>query len=168
MRVSKWLCFGLLVALCLAAVGCARAARSTEGFGITDSATVNVPFEEAWQATKAVLREQKFDIYTRDKRGVFVAFTKMKRELFLVPKRVKYVVSLEKASESSTTVTVEAVRQVFGVTLLTYPGWHDRKLTDHAGSQAILQALEAKVAGGDSSKAGAETSAPTDGSQAKS
>lgn len=151
MRVSKWLCFSLLVALCLTALGCARAARSTEGFGITDSVTVNAPLEEAWQATKAILREQKFDIYTRDKRGVFVAFTKMKRDLFVVPKRVKYVISFEEASDTRTTITVEAVRQVFGVTLLTYPGWHDRKLTDHEGSQKILQAVEAKIAGGDGS-----------------
>lgn len=147
MSISK--CFAITALLALAALGggCAKDARSTEGFAITDSITVDAPFQEAWQTTKAVLREKEYDIYTRDKRGVFVAFSKMKRTLGLVPHRVKYTVSLKSVSDESTEITVESIRQVYGVTLLTYPGWHDRKTEDHDGAVTILQAVQAKVGG---------------------
>lgn len=133
------------LALTLALAGCAKAARNTEGFAITNTATVNKPMPEAWQLAKEVLREQEFDIYTRDTRGVFVAFSKMKRTLFLVPHRVKYTIAMEAVSDNATKVTVETVKQVFGVTLLTYPGWHDRKATDDSVAAAFLSALGAKA-----------------------
>lgn len=147
MARSKWLCLSVLLAALALTGGCARAARDTQGFAITDSATVDTPFDEAWQAVKAVLREKGYDLYTRDKRGVFVAFSSAKRQLLLVPKRTKYTVTLEAQSEASTLVTVETIQQVFGVTLLTYPGWHDRKTTDHAAAQEILDLVQAKCSG---------------------
>jgi len=143
-------CLSLLLVPALAMGGCARAARDTEGFSLSESRTVNAPFDQAWQITKSVLREKEFDIYTRDKRGVFVAFSGMRRNLVLMPHRTKYVISVESLSDSSSKVTVEAVRQVYGVTLLTYPGWHDRKCTDNAELLALLQAIEAKASGDNS------------------
>ena len=64
----NFLYFSILVVL-VAGAGCARAARDTTGFALNDSALVEAPFEETWQATKAVLREMDLEIYTRDKRG---------------------------------------------------------------------------------------------------
>jgi len=68
-----------LVVILAAGAGCARAARDTTGFARENSTIVDAPFKEAWQAVKGVLREQKLDIYTRDKRGTFVAYSKMHR-----------------------------------------------------------------------------------------
>ncbi len=147
MYIPKWLCVSSLLLMATVLIGCARTARNTEGFAINDSATVNAPFMDTWQTAKEVLREKGYDIYTRDKRGVFVAFTRMKRSVLLVPKRTKYTIVLQAASDSSTEVTIESIKQVFGVTLLTYPGWHDRPATDHTAAQQILEAIQAKVAG---------------------
>ena len=138
---------GLLLVAVLAMGGCARAARDTRGFAVAESKTVNAPFDQTWQIAKSVLREKDFDVYTRDKRGVFVAFSGTRRNLVLVPHRTKYTVSVESMSDNTTQVTVEAVKQVYGVTLLTYPGWHDRKTTDNTELLALLQAIEAKVSG---------------------
>lgn len=151
MNKRAWLSVGstlvaLLVLCSLGSIGCARAARDTTGFAITDNATVNLPFDEAWQKAKAALREKDYEIYTRDKRGVFVAFSKSDLKL-LHYHRMKLTVSLEAVSDSATKVTVETIRQVYGVTLLTYPGWHDRKTEDHARAQEILKAIEGKASG---------------------
>jgi hypothetical protein len=128
-----------------AVTGCARAARDTTGFAVTDSTTANLSFNEAWQQVKAVLREQDYEIYTRDKRGVFVAFSGSKRSLVQYH-RIKLTIALEAVSETATKVSVDTLRQVYGVTLLTYPGWHDRKTQDHTRAQALLKAIEAKAA----------------------
>jgi hypothetical protein len=134
----------VLLAVLAALGGCARAARDTTGFSITDTATVNAPFSDAWQMAKAVLREKGYDLYTRDKRGVFVAFTGQHHSLLRL-NRTKYTVSLHPASDSATEVTIESVRQVYGTTLLTYPGWHDRKATRHEEAQELLKAIQAKA-----------------------
>ncbi len=125
--------------------GCARAKRDTSGFAMNNSATIFAGFEDTWQAVKAVLRDGGYELYTRDKRGTFVAYTKENRRL-LQPQRVKYTINLSPVSEGETQVEIEAVKQVYGVTLLTYPDWHDRKLSEDAGVQAILDSLQAKVA----------------------
>lgn len=130
----------------LALTGCVRAARNTEGFEKVDAVKVDASFEQTWQTTKAALREQGYEIYTRDKRGVFVAFTKMHRAFFVVPRRIKYTVSLTSISESVTELKIETVKQVYGVTLLTYPTWHDRRATDNAAAREIIAAVQAKLA----------------------
>jgi hypothetical protein len=144
MSFPKCLSLIVIIGLVLPLAGCARTARNTEGFAAVDTASVKMPMKDAWQTAKEVLREKKFDIYTRDKRGVFVAFSDTKRNLLLIPKRTKYTIALEAESDASTKVTIESMNQVFGVTFLTYPGWHDRKTTDHAAAQDILKAIEAK------------------------
>jgi len=146
MRNHTWFAFAMvLLFAAVALAGCVRAARDTQGFPITDTASLNAPFEATWQAAKAVLRERELDLYTRDKRGVFVAYSPMKRHRFLVSKRVQYTLTLRSVSDDETQITIETVRQVYGVTLLTYPGWHDRKTTDHEEALALLDAIKAKV-----------------------
>ena len=152
MRSRTLLCLGLLLVVAVVLGGCARTARDTTGFAITDSVTVDLPKTEAWQVTKAVLREKGFDLYTRDRRGVFVAFSKMRRRFFVAPYRTKYTVALESTSADATSITVETVKQVYGVTLLTYPAWHERKTTDHTHALALLDAIEAKASGGGASQ----------------
>ena len=137
-----------LAAVMLTGLGCARAARDTTGFAVHEEATVKVPMESAWQTVKSVLREQEYDIYTRDKRGSFTAYSHAYRFLLVQPHREKYTVDVIPVSDSETKVVVEGVRQVYGVTLLTYPGWHDRRLTDNTQAKALLDAVTAKVSGG--------------------
>ncbi|HNY85552.1 MAG TPA: hypothetical protein PKN23_03570 [Candidatus Hydrogenedentes bacterium] len=136
-----------LAAVMLTGLGCARAARDTTGFAVHEEATVKAPMEDAWQAVKTVLREQEYDIYTRDKRGAFTAYSDAHRVLMVQPKREKYTIDVIPVSDSETKVVVEGVRQIYGVTLLTYPGWHDRKLTDNTQARALLDAVAAKLGG---------------------
>jgi hypothetical protein len=138
-------CVALLLLGALLLPGCARAAKDTTGFTMEDSITVAKPLDETWQDTKAVLREMEMDIYTRDKRGEFVAFTPMKRQLYVgTPHRTKLTIVLKEATANSTTVSIETVAQVYGVTLLTYPDWHDRKAANNNEAVAILESLKAK------------------------
>jgi hypothetical protein len=146
MRHHKWLVLGSLVLIAASMAGCAKAARDTKGFALENTITVDMPFKDAWQMVKGVLREQDLEIYTRDKRGTFVAFSKPRKFLgFMERHRVKYTIEVAPVSEEETRVYIETVRQVYGVTLLTYPDWHDRKTSDSKGTTALLQAIEAKV-----------------------
>ncbi len=136
-----------LLTISVCAGGCARTARDTQGFTIVKNAVVETGFEQTWNATKAVLRAHELDIYTRDKRGTFVARTPVKRRYFLLPRRTQYTIVLEPVEEQSTRISIEALRQVYGVTLLTYPGWHDRKTTDDTAAAALLEALTVELVG---------------------
>jgi len=143
-RLAQFLIVMVLSAVLLSP-GCARAAKDTTGLTMQDSITVAKPLDEAWQDTKAVLRELEMDIYTRDKAGEFVAFTPMKRQLYVgTPHRTKLSITLTEATANSTTVNIETVAQVYGVTLLTYPDWHDRKAANNNEAVAILESLKAK------------------------
>lgn len=147
----KYAWSSLALILCCAALstGCARAARDTTGFAMEDSAIIEAPFEDAWQMTKAVLREQQLDIYTRDKRGTFVAYTPMKRGILNPkPTRTEFTFVLEDLNNNTTQLFVTTLDQVYGVTLLTYPGWHDRRTTDNSMALAIIESIQAKARGG--------------------
>lgn len=146
MRLTRILIATMLVIALLPFSGCVRAAKDTTGFAQEQSLNVNAPFEQTWQAVKTVLREQDLELYTRDKRGVFVAYTPMKRSL-VTPKRTQYTIELSELSSSETSVFIETVNQVYGVTLLTYPGWHDRPAKNTEGAQNILSAIQAKISG---------------------
>lgn len=145
MKTIKILLPVLLAAITLG--GCARAAKDTTGFAIKDETTVSAPADVAWQAAKSVLRDMELDIYTRDKRGLLVAYTPMKRKL-LVPHRTEYTITIVEETPSASRVSIETVNQVYGVTLLTYPNWHDRKATDNSRALAILDGIKAKLAAG--------------------
>ena len=45
--------------------------------------------EQIWTATRDVLLDQKLQIYVRDKRGMFIAYTPMKRFLIFFPRLTK-------------------------------------------------------------------------------
>jgi hypothetical protein len=138
----KYLGFCLVVSLLS---GCQHAARDTTGFALEDTVTVEASFDDTWQAVKTVLLESDLEIYTRDRRGTFVAYSKM-RHRFYQPARTKYTVELARVSEEQTLVYCESLRQKYGVTLLTYPDWHDRKTKDVSHTLAILESLQAKLA----------------------
>jgi len=144
---------------------CARSARDTTGFAVTRDLRADVPFEEAWQAVKAALREQNLEIYTRDKRGLFVAYGDTYRLLFVQPHRIKYTINLTPAGEKETNIHIEAVRQVYGVTLLTDPGWHDRKLKDERATQKLADAIMAKLSGGSDASQAAPAAVPVEESR---
>jgi hypothetical protein len=144
---SRHLVYLLLLCTVLG-LGCARASRDASGFALHDETVVDAPYDVAWQAAKSALRERELNLYTRDKRGTFVAFSNMKRALGLfTPSRVKYTVQLEPVSNDATRVKIETVNQVYGVTLLTYPDWHDRKAKSNEVALALLDAVQGKVTG---------------------
>jgi hypothetical protein len=117
----------------------------TAGFSVVDQTTVSAGFEETWQFTKAALRDRELDISTRDTRGLFVAWTPGKRQWYVKQRRTQYTIILEEVSATATRVTVETLDQVYGVTLLTYPDWHDRKTKDSSAALAILESIQAKA-----------------------
>lgn len=108
------------------------------------SATVPGEFDATWESTRDVLLERGLQIYVRDKRGMFVAYTPTKRRLIFFPRRTKLTVTLEPASDAETTVSVETIRQHYRVTLLTYPDWRDVPgSADEAAGQSLLDAIVA-------------------------
>ncbi len=134
-----------IAVLCLS-IGCATTLPDTGGFESTDSVTLAAGFEETWQATKAVLREMDLEVYTRDKSGEFVAYSEMRRQFRIVtPRRVKFTIRIEELGTESTTISVDSVEQVYGVTPLTYPDWHDRESVDNETAIAILEAVRNRV-----------------------
>ena len=156
----------VLMLAALASTGCARASRDTTGFAVHKDLTVNAPFDQTWQTVKSVLRDQGYNIYTRDKRGSFVAYTDTHRFLLVQPRRIKYSVEVKPVDAGQTSVSIDAVRQVYGVTLLTYPDWHDRKLADESAATALVDAVQAKIAGGGAAKP-AEAPAPVEAADTK-
>ena len=146
--MKQFACLLCVACAAIALSGCARAARDTTGYAITDTVTLPAGFEESWQTVKGVLREMELDLYTRDKRGSFVAYSPMKRHLYITtPHRTQYTITLEDKGSESTLVTIETIEQVYGVTLLTYPDWHDRKAKNNDTALTIIEALKAKTAG---------------------
>ncbi len=114
----------------------------------TVSAVVEKDFESAWAGTRDVLLERGLQIYTRDKRGLFVAFTPTKRVMIVSPRRTKLTISLEPVSPQTTRVSVETIKQHYRVTLLTYPDWRDvQKGTDPGKGQELLDAIVAHTGG---------------------
>jgi len=123
--------------------GCARTLKDTSGFAEEKVFTVKAPFDKTWQATKETLRELKLEIYTRDKRGVFVAYDQPKRE-WMQLRRIKYEIQLGSVNSEETRVLVSAIKQIYGVTLLTSPDWHDRKITKETKTDEIINKIMEK------------------------
>lgn len=146
--MNRWksISFSILALALVALPGCVRAPRDTTGFALNNQIVVPASFDTTWQSVKDILREKELDIYTRDKRGRFVAYTPEKRR-FLQPNRYQYTFQLEALSENETRIALDTRKQTYGVTLLTYPGWHDRKTTDSPESQALLDAIQARISG---------------------
>lgn len=146
MSRCKFLCGSILGLMTAFFVGCAHAPSDTTGFALNNEVVVDASFDQTWQVVKDVLRENELDIYTRDKRGRFVAYTPQKRR-YLQPKRFQYTFDIEALSDNETRIGLDTRQQAYGVTLLTYPGWHDRKTADHPESQALLDAIQARLSG---------------------
>ena len=130
-----------LLVLAAAAPGCESTPAAVEAPPFV-SATVPSEFESTWTSTRDVLLERGLQIYVRDKRGMFVAYTPTKRKLIFFPQRTKLTVTLQPASPAETTISVETIRQHYRVTLLTYPDWRDVPgSADEAAGQALLDAI---------------------------
>jgi len=143
--VMRVIAIAAIGVLCVAA-GCASTRPDTGGFESTDTVTTGAGFDETWQATKAVLREMELEVYTRDKSGEFVAFSKMRRQFRVVtPRRVKITIQLEELGPESTRLSVDSVEQIYGVKLLTYPDWHDRESVDNELAITILEAVRNRL-----------------------
>lgn len=138
----------LILVVAITGLGCARAARDTSGFALREETTVNSSYEDTWQTVKYVLRDQGYELYTMDKRGYFVAYTPLKRILWMQPKRTKFTIELARLSDNETAIAVESIRQIYGVTLLTHPNWHDRKQNDPAPGSTLLEGFRSKLAEG--------------------
>jgi hypothetical protein len=112
------------------------------------SAVVSQPFEKTWEGTRDLLLQQGLQIYTRDKRGLFVVFTPTKRVLLISPRRTKMTIALEPVTPQTTRVSVETIKQHYRVTLLTFPDWRDEpKGIDPAKGQALLDAIVTHTGG---------------------
>ncbi|MCF6285552.1 MAG: hypothetical protein L3K26_10230 [Candidatus Hydrogenedentes bacterium] len=144
MKLRMLVACAISVAVSVGFQGCVHAPRDTTGFAQNHSIAVNASFEDTWQAVKGTLREKELDIYTRDKRGIFVAYTPMKRR-YLQPNRYQYTFDIEAISENETRIALDTRKQSYGVTLLTYPGWHDRKTAEEPESQALLDAIQSRL-----------------------
>ena len=143
-RTIAWV---LLVGAVVAVGGCPTSSPESGEFTRVDSAVMDAPFVEVWQSTKAVLRQQEYLIYTRDKRGIFVAYSDQKRK-FLTPHRTQVTINLEELTAETTRLTIETAYQEYGVTLLTYPGWHIRESDDDSKALAILEGVRQHLAAG--------------------
>lgn len=144
MTRCKLLCSSILLAVAFLPFGCAHAPKDSTGYAVKQEVVVAASFNDTWQAVKDILREEELDIYTRDKRGHFVAYTPEKRR-YLQPNRYQFTFELEAISERETKVALDTRKQRYGVTLLTYPGWHDQKTAEIPESQALLDAIQTRA-----------------------
>ena len=111
-----------------------------------DSMTVPLDFEAAWQLTRDTLLDEDVEIYSRDKRGLFIAYTKTKRKSLIVPWRTKITVSLQEETPETTKIAVETVAQRYTVTFLTYPSWRDKDFSDEeALGTALLESIKSRI-----------------------
>ncbi len=123
---------------------CATSSPDSRQLTKVSEVVVDAPFADTWQSTKAVLRERELLIYTRDKRGIFVAYTEQERRRF-VPQRTQFTIEITEVTPDSTRVTIESAFQVYGVKPLTYPGWHYRPTEDLTETEAILAGIQEKL-----------------------
>lgn len=136
----------LLSAVILGVSGCATGAQTPPEQPFVDTMTVPLDFDAAWLLTRDVLLDQDVEIYTRDKRGLFVAYTKTKRKSLIVPWRTKLTISLHEETAESTKIAIETVRQRYTVTPLTYPTWRDKDFVEgeSAGTE-VLEAIKSRI-----------------------
>lgn len=159
MRILSILTLGALAALSLN--GCAKAAKDTSGFALENTFEVDMPFDQTWQVVKDVLLDEELYLYTRDKRGTFVAFSEPTRRPFKT-RRVQYTVELERISDSETSIYIETIRQKYGVTMMTYPDWHDRQTTDTTKTEQLIASINAWVANDGQKPGGGDGEAEVD------
>lgn len=127
--------------------GCASTPTAPEPPPVVSS-VVETDFATAWTTTRDVLLAQGLEVYTRDKRGLFVAYTHQKRHLLLFPHREEFTVALEPLPPDRVEISVETIHQRYRVTLLTYPDWRDApKGAEKDKAQALLDQIVAGIRG---------------------
>lgn len=128
--------------------GCATKSDTKAEGAFVDTMVAPVSFERAWAMTRDVLLEKDLEIYTRDKRGLFVVYTGMYRRNIVVPHRTRLTITLTSASETSTRIAVETVHQKYGVSLLTHPEWRDQSdvSSDSTGVE-VLESIKSIISG---------------------
>jgi hypothetical protein len=107
---------------------------------------VPLAFEDAWLTTRDALIEQNYKIYTRDKRGMFIAYSKERRTLLFVPHRIQFTIVIEEVTGETSRVSIESVQQRYKISFLSYPGWVSDvdELPEDTG-QSIIDALNSKA-----------------------
>ena len=148
-RLALVLC---LVPVCgLVAAGCKSTPDDKAPLTVkVDSLTIQASLEKVWEGTRQALLDHNYEIYTRDKRGLFVAYTKVKRRLFILPHRTQLTVTVEAVSASETRLSVETIHQKYRVSLLTYPDWRDDPEPAQGDEgRDLLEAIKKAIGGGD-------------------
>ncbi len=140
----------LCLAMGIGAAGCRSTGEPNMVRASEESIVVGLPLDKAWANVRDTLASKDYDIYTRDKRGLIIGYTHMKRRGLLVPHRTKFTIVLEDVTHESTRITVESVHQRYRVTFLTYPGWRDMEteseaIEDKELGHDLLMAIEAAV-----------------------
>ena len=142
MKYALALCLVLVCGLFAAGCKSTSGAQNVPLPPRVDSITLEARFAGAWLQTRDTLLAQKYEIYTRDKRGLFVAYTKVKRRLLFFPHRMKLTITLEALSADETRVSVETIFQRYRVTPLTYPDWRDDpRVVEEEIAGALLEAI---------------------------
>jgi hypothetical protein len=129
-------------------MGCAglHGRSGAEGVNIIPpvSADVEAEFKMVRDLTRDVLRDSPVEIYTRDKRGIYVVFADMRRA-FLTPRRLRLVITIQPLAENRTRVTIETFPEAYTVQLLTSPAWRPAAFGDNSLATEILQSLQKRV-----------------------
>ena len=144
----KWSVGCFTVALILSSCGCAAVrGRGTQAgeYAIPEiTADIEVESKLVRDVVRDVLRESPVEIYTRDKRGRFVAFADMGRA-FLTPRRLRLVIRLKPVSESKTHLTIQTFPEAYTVQLLTNPAWRPAAFGDNSLAKDILDSIKKRT-----------------------
>jgi len=149
-RLSIRCLAALLAATCffLGATGCARVgARSgdaREEMIAPVSAEVDAEFTVVRRLMRDVLRDSPVEIYTRDKRGIYVVFADMRRA-FLTPRRLRLVITIRPLAENRSRVTIETFPEAYTVQLLTEPAWRPAVFGDNSLAKEIIDSLQKRI-----------------------
>lgn len=149
-HATHYLAGMLLLSLVILCTGCATKAKTVDTVPVAfvDTMTIPLDYEQAWKLTRDVLLEQEgIEIYTRDKRGLFIVYTDMHREKILYPKRSMLTITLVPDTNTTTKIEVETVAQHYRVSPLTYPGWRDtEEVSEEEVGQEILESIRSTIA----------------------
>jgi hypothetical protein len=145
---KRYVLAALAVACVLAATGCARVhgrnGGPNEEIIAPISSDVAAGFKVVVQLMRDVLRDTPVEIYTRDKRGVYVVFADMRRA-FLTPRRLRLVITIEPVAENRSHVTIETFPEAYTVQLLTSPAWRPAAFGDNSLATDIVDSLRKRV-----------------------
>ena len=119
--------------------GCASSApKEPVSVAVNRGDTISAPFDTVWESTRDALLSLELGIYTRDKRGFFVAYGPQRRRL-LTPRRMQYTIILERVDVNTTRIELETIPQRYAISLLTVPAWQDdpKAPLDDAGDEIL-------------------------------